>query len=54
MVLSEKCQSKGFICLHDVQIWKSGERTECVVAVDLNLIRWLVDLATELNGFRAR
>ena len=26
---------------------ESGERTECVVAVDLNLIRWLVDLATK-------
>ena len=25
--------------------YKSGERTECVVAVGLNLIRWLVDLA---------
>ena len=27
--------------------YKSGERTECVVAVDLNVIRWLVDLATK-------
>ena len=27
--------------------YKSGERTECVVAVDLNLIRWLVDLVTK-------
>ena len=27
--------------------YKSGERTECVVAVDLNLIRLPVDLATK-------
>ena len=27
--------------------YKSGEHSECVVAVDLNLIRWLVDLPTK-------
>ena len=29
---------------------ESGERTECVVAVDLSLIRWLVDLVTKWNS----
>ena len=26
---------------------ESGEHTECAVAVDLNLIRWLLDLGTQ-------
>ena len=41
IVLSGKCQQLSLTIL------KRGERTECVVAVDSNLIRLLVDLATK-------